>query len=100
MNEPALRYVEVKVLKHITMSLAKIIVKKGTIDILITEAPISQKVKMFLDDSGIIYYDNVTPEVVANVNAALVMEEKLKEKSLTRLFEKSLTRLFEIKRGK
>lgn len=100
MNELALRYVEIKVLKHITMSLAKIIVKKGTIDILITEAPIPQKVKIFLDDNGIIYYDNVTPEVVANVNAALVMEEKLKEKSLTRLFEKSLTRLFEIKRGK
>lgn len=96
MNESTLRYVEVKVLKKITKNLANKIVNKRTIDILVTESEIPQKVKKILDDNGIVYYDNVTPKVITGVNMVLNIEEKLKEKSLERLSKSKI----ELKRGK
>lgn len=68
------KYGEVKTRKNIFPKDAREIVDKGTVGILISQCPVSEKTKGILDEAHVTLYENVEPIEIEE------FREKIKEK--------------------
>ena len=70
------RYAEIKVRKNFFPSDARELTEKGKIQILLTQALMSEKTKKILKDAGIVAYEGISSEAVNQVRNELKEKEQ------------------------
>ena len=70
------RYAEIKVRKNFFPSDARELAEKGKIQILLTQALMSEKTKKILKDAGIVAYEGISSEAVNQVRNELKEKEQ------------------------
>ena len=70
------RYAEIKVRKNFFPGDARELAEKGKIQILLTQALMSEKTKKILKDAGIVAYEGISSEAVNQVRNELKEKEQ------------------------